>query len=137
MNAPLTTDLDLATRLHNYGTGEWVRRNDRDEMLRVAGACIESLDEIQRLESERAEWSGIAAQRNRNIALLAEQRDEFRDEVERLRLRLSEIHDLANPRLVLATNGAAIVKLTGEFARGIPVPDETLDRSKPEIHGGS
>jgi predicted nuclease with TOPRIM domain len=96
-----------------------------------AGCSIwaEAADEIERLERERAEWSGIAAQRNRNIALIAEERDKYRDEVDRLRLRLSEIHDLANPRLVLATNGAAIVRLTGEFAK--EAADDVGDQ-----HGG-
>jgi hypothetical protein len=94
-----------------------MRKAQRADHLAECNALGAGIAEIERLERERAEWSGIAAQRNRNIALLAEQRDEFRDEVERLRLRLSEIHDLANPRLVLATNGAAIVRLTGEFAK--------------------
>jgi len=36
-------------------------------------------DLIERLEREKAEWSGIAATRNRNIALIAEDRDRLRD----------------------------------------------------------
>jgi hypothetical protein len=39
----------------------------------------EAADEIERLERERAEWSGIAAVRNRNIAVIAEERDRLRN----------------------------------------------------------
>jgi hypothetical protein len=35
--------------------------------------------EIERLERKKAEWSGIAAQRNRNIVLIAEERDRLRN----------------------------------------------------------
>lgn len=84
-----TTDNDLRTRLHNAGTGEWVRRarfartdETRDEMLRVSQLCIEALDEFDRLERERSEWAGVAATRNRNIALIAEERDRLRTALE-------------------------------------------------------
>jgi len=49
-NSP--TDLDLATRLHNYGTAEWIRRDQPDEKLRVAQACVDALDAIQKRDAE-------------------------------------------------------------------------------------
>jgi hypothetical protein len=48
----LTADLELQARLHRYGLAEWVRRNNRDEMLRVAQGCVDALDKIQALERE-------------------------------------------------------------------------------------
>jgi hypothetical protein len=51
----LPTDEQLWTRLHNWGTGEWVRRKDPIEMLRISAGCIEALDAIhtQAREIER------------------------------------------------------------------------------------
>jgi hypothetical protein len=48
----MTADLELQTRLHRYGLAEWVRRNDRNEMLRVAQSCVDALDKIQAQELE-------------------------------------------------------------------------------------
>jgi hypothetical protein len=50
--ANLPADLELQARLHRYGLAEWVRRNNRDEMLRVAQGCVDALDKIQALERE-------------------------------------------------------------------------------------
>ena len=61
------TKKDLYTRLYNAGTGEWVRRGDRDEMLRVAALCIEALDELQKRELELAPGG---SQTQPNIAVL-------------------------------------------------------------------
>jgi chromosome segregation ATPase len=41
--------------------------------------------EIKRLERESASWSGLAAQRNRNIALIAEERDRLQKALDELR----------------------------------------------------
>jgi hypothetical protein len=74
----------LRTRLHHYGLANWVGRSTTtpNDMLRIAQTCVDALDqfdryetEIYRLDTERSEWSGIAAQRNRTNALLADDRD--------------------------------------------------------------
>lgn len=46
-----------------------------------AGCSVarKAADEIERLERERSEWAGIAAVRNRNIALIADERDQWRE----------------------------------------------------------
>jgi hypothetical protein len=56
-------------------SGDYVRWTDYESLLA----------ENDRLERASAEWSGIAAQRNRNIALIAEERDRYRAEAESLR----------------------------------------------------
>lgn len=64
---------------------------------------------------------------DKTAALQAEhERDCAIENVKRLTLILAQVHALANPRLVLATNGAEIVKLTGEFA-----PAEPNDVARP------
>lgn len=47
----------------------------KDQFLMIGEVMRDAANEIERLERERAEWSGIAAVRNRNIALIAEERD--------------------------------------------------------------
>ena len=44
--ANMTTEKELWTRLHNFGTGEWIRRNSAGEKLDVAEACVDALDVI-------------------------------------------------------------------------------------------
>lgn len=41
--------------------------------------CCQAARELERLERERAEWAGVAATRNQNIALIAEERDRLRN----------------------------------------------------------
>lgn len=89
----MTADRQLWTRLHNYGLGEWIRRANRDEMLRVAQACVDALDEIQKLDAdaanERAEKESL--------------RDQFRafkeTAIEESRAADVEIERLQNARL--------------------------------------
>jgi hypothetical protein len=47
----------------------------KDQFLMIGKVMREAADEIERLEREKAAWSGIAAQRNRTNALLADERD--------------------------------------------------------------
>lgn len=75
---------DLRLRLHNAGTGEWVRRarfartdETRDEMLRVSQLCIEALDEIERLDAD--------------AACERAEKESLKLEVERLRARVQEL----------------------------------------------
>jgi hypothetical protein len=63
----LSTDLVARLRAGTYVEGDECALNE------------EAAAEIERLERERAEWSGIAAVRNRNIALIAEERDRMRN----------------------------------------------------------
>lgn len=52
MSPPQSTENDLRQRLHNYGTAEWIRRCELNEMLRVAQGCVDALDEIERLSRQ-------------------------------------------------------------------------------------
>jgi len=73
--------LKLRTRLSNYGHGNWAGKTTTtlDQQLDIAQACVDALDEMDRLERERSEWAGIAATRNRNIAMIADERDQWRE----------------------------------------------------------
>lgn len=64
MAESLPTENDLALRLHNFGTAEWIRRNQHNEKLRVALTCVDALDEIQRLRAEIEHLRGYQQQMN-------------------------------------------------------------------------
>lgn len=75
---------DLRTRLHTYGLANWAGRSTTtmDDMLRIAQACVEALDQFDRYEAELATLQGIAATRNVNLATLADDRDRLRKALE-------------------------------------------------------
>lgn len=68
----------------------------------------------------------LVADRNGELVLhtsylqLQHERDCAIEDVKRLTLILAQVHALANPRLLLSTAGAEIVKLTREFAPAEP-----------------
>jgi len=64
------TELVAAARGHETGDAA---------LINLLGALA---DEVERLERERSEWAGIAAVRNRNIALIADERDRLRATLE-------------------------------------------------------
>jgi hypothetical protein len=87
MSSPQSTDLELATRLHNWGTADWIRRiTGRDQLLAISADCVHALDEIQRQGTEIEQLKLDLAQQALNGQTVMEQQKE----IQRLTIRLAE-----------------------------------------------
>ena len=87
----------------------------------------DAADELERLEHERSEWAGIAAVRNRNIAMIADERD-------RLKARVYCLKELLSAILVTGRLEGHPIKIEAEeesrFAPDVPDTTTTTEKTK-------
>lgn len=99
--------------------------------------CHEAADEIERLERERSEWAGVAATRNRNIALIAEERDRMLNAI------TGYVRSSKAGEGVKAVWWWELQEIEKEFAERVPTvtpPDvsgESCERCGTYIHPGA
>ena len=87
----MTTEVVARLRAH-AARDNCVSHNWGETPLDAGCDCSDAADELERLEREKAEWAGVAATRNVNIALIAEERDKLRTLLRQCEPYLSDMH---------------------------------------------